>query len=157
MSSVIVEADRSGGPFLFDVLFDQNDGATCIWMTTMSPPPELRVGLHRHDGDEIWRVRRGRIRMVLGDQRLECGAGELVVIPPQVIHGIVVLQDDTEVEVIGEIAMGESVTVVDSEGRRSEVEAHSSAAPWHRPPAEGTAPTSPEEMLAMLASTHHLL
>ena len=143
MSSVIVEADRLGGPFLFNILFDQNDGATRIWMTSMLPPAGQRVGLHRHGGDEIWRVRRGRIRMVLGDQRFECAAGELVVIPPQVIHRIVVLEDDTEVEVIGELAMGEWVTVIDRDGHSREVEAHSPAAPWHRPLPEGTAPISP--------------
>jgi hypothetical protein len=68
MTAVIVEADRHSG--LIDVLFDHNDGATRIRMTRISLPevdPAMpRVaGLHRHEGDEIWRVRRGRIRMVM--------------------------------------------------------------------------------------------
>lgn len=59
MTSVIIEADRLGAPAPFDVLFGQDDGATRIWMIRMVPGPDLRVGLHRHEGDEIWRVRRG--------------------------------------------------------------------------------------------------
>ena len=69
MTSVIVEADRLGAPAPFDVLFGQDDGATRIWMIRMVPGPDLRVGLHRHEGDEIWRVRRGGIRITVGDRR----------------------------------------------------------------------------------------
>ncbi len=156
MSSVIVEADRSGGPFPVDILFDENDGATRIWMIRGSASVP-RIGLHRHKGDEVWRVRRGRIRIAVGDQRLECGPGELVVVPPNVTHGIAVLDDDTETEVIGEIGMGEWITVLDSQGMSREVEVHVPGVPWHRPAPEGTPPTDPAEMLAMLESTHHLL
>jgi mannose-6-phosphate isomerase-like protein (cupin superfamily) len=127
MTAVIVEADRYSG--LIDILFDQKDGATRIWMTRISLPevdPALpRVaGLHRHEGDEIWRVRRGRIRVVIGEERLEVGAGQLVVIPPNTVHGVAYLDDDTETECIGELQMGEWITVIDSEGKWSEVEVH---------------------------------
>ena len=158
MSSVIVEADRGGsGPLGSTLLFDQHDGATRIWMISLLLPPDIRIGLHRHGGDEIWRVRRGRIRMVVGDERVECTAGQLVVLPPNTSHGIMNLDDDTEVEVIGELDMGEWVTVIDPEGSRTEVEAHVASFPWHRPAPEGMPPTSMEEMLAMLQSTAHLL
>jgi hypothetical protein len=53
-----------------------------IWMFRMVPGLDLRVGLHRREGDGIWRVRRGGIRITVGEQRLECSAGQLVVIPP---------------------------------------------------------------------------
>jgi quercetin dioxygenase-like cupin family protein len=158
MSSVIVEADRARSGTLFDVLVDRNDGATRIWMIRSKPRPAgFRIGLHRHEGDEIWRIRRGRVRIVLGDQRLECGAGELVVVPPNAIHGVAVLEPDSEYEVIGELGMGEWVTVIDSEGHRREVEVHASMFPWHRPVPEGMAPTDLDEMRAMFQSTVHLL
>ena len=165
MTSVIVEADRSGGPTPFDILFDQNDGATRIWMirvrlpeTAPGDPPSPRgSGLHRHEGDEIWRVRRGRLRVVVGEQHLECGAGELVVVPPNVVHGVAFVDDDTEAEVIGELRMGEWVTVIDSEGNRSEVEVHVPIVPWHRPAPEGVAPTKVDDMIAMHQSTAHLI
>jgi hypothetical protein len=47
-----------------------------------------------------------------------------VVIPPNTIHGVAVLDDDTEVEAIGEIGMGEWVTVIDTDGRWRDVEVH---------------------------------
>ena len=168
MTSVIVEADRSGGPTPFDILFDQSDGATRIWMirvrlsgVTKLPgseaPPPRGSGLHRHEGDEIWRVRRGRMRITVADQRWECRAGELVVVPPNAVHGVTFLDDDTEAEVIGELQMGEWVTVIDSQGNRSEVEVHVPFVPWHRPAPEGVAPTNVEEMVAMHQSTAHLI
>lgn len=158
MTSVIVEADRlAGAPAPFDVLFGQDDGATRIWMIRMVSGLDLRVGLHRHEGDEIWRVRRGGIRITVGEQRLECGAGQLVVIPPNTIHGVAVIDDDTEVEAIGEIGMGEWITVIDAEGRRREVEVHVPFVPWHRRAPEGAAPTDLDAMIVMLHSTAHLL
>ena len=158
MTSVITEAGRlAGAPAPFDVLFGQDDGATRIWMIRMAPGLDLRVGLHRHEGDEIWRVRRGGIRITVGEQRLECGAGQLVVIPPNTIHGVAVIDDDTEVEAIGEIGMGEWITVIDADGRRREVEVHVPFVPWHRRAPEGAAPTDLDDMIAMLHSTAHLL
>lgn len=154
MTSVIVEADRlAGAPAPFDVLFGQDDGATRIWMIRMVSGLDLRVGLHRHEGDEIWRG----IRITVGEQRLECGAGQLVVIPPNTIHGVAVIDDDTEVEAIGEIGMGEWITVIDAEGRRREVEVHVPFVPWHRRAPEGAAPTDLDAMIVMLHSTAHLL
>jgi mannose-6-phosphate isomerase-like protein (cupin superfamily) len=155
MTSVIVEADRSGGVLPFDILFDQNDGATRIWMTRVAL--SRGAGLHRHEGDEIWRVRRGRIRMVVGEQRFAVGAGELVVIPPNTIHGIAPQAPDTEVEVIGELGMGEWITVLEADGHRQEVEVHMPFIPWHRPLPDGQEPISVEDMIAMMQSTEHLV
>jgi hypothetical protein len=52
-------------------------------------------------------------RWVVGEDRLECGGGELVVVPPNTIHGMAFLDDDTECEVIGELQIGEWITVLD--------------------------------------------
>ena len=47
MSSVIVEADRARPGALFDVLFDQEDGASRIWMIRSKPrSSDFRIGLH---------------------------------------------------------------------------------------------------------------
>ena len=104
-----------------------------------------------------WRVLRGGIRITVGERRLECGAGQLVVIPPNTIHGVAVIDNDTEVEAIGEIGMGEWITVVDAEGRWREVEVHLPSVPWHRRAPEGVAPTDLDEMIGMLHSTAPLL
>jgi mannose-6-phosphate isomerase-like protein (cupin superfamily) len=157
MSSVIVEADRMGGPPHFGVLFGQEDGATRIWMMHMAPPQHFTIGLHRHGGDEIWRVRRGRLRITVDGRHLDVGEGQIVVVPPQVSHGVVALDEGTEAEVIGEIQMGEWVTVIDPDGTSREVEVHVPFMPWHRRTPEGTSPTSMDEMLQMMATTAHLL
>jgi hypothetical protein len=95
--------------------------------------------------------------MVVGEERIECGPGELVVVPPNTVHGIVVLDPDSEYEVIGELGMGEWVTVIDRDGHRSEVEVHVPFFPWHRPGPEGVAPTTMDDMIGMFQSTAHLL
>jgi mannose-6-phosphate isomerase-like protein (cupin superfamily) len=155
MSSVIVEADRIGGPL--GVLFGEQDGATRIWMMHMAPPREFHIGLHHHGGDEIWRVRKGRLRIMVDGRQTECRAGELVVVPPNVEHGVMALEEGTEAEVIGEIAMGEWVKVIDPDGSSRQVEVHVPMMPWHRRPPAGSSPTSMEDMVAMLETTAHLL
>jgi mannose-6-phosphate isomerase-like protein (cupin superfamily) len=157
MSSVILEADRLGGPAPFAVLFGPDDGATRVWMIHMAPPPEFHIGLHRHGGDEIWRVRRGRVRITVDGQHLDCKAGQLVVVPPHVSHGVMVVDSDTEAEVVGEIEMGEWITVLNPDGSSREVEAHVPFMPWHRRPPEGTEPTSLEQLQQMMETTAHLL
>ena len=118
MSSVVVEADRKAGEGPLSVLFGRDDGATRIWAIHMAPPAHFHIGLHRHGGDEIWRVQRGSIRITVGDTHLDCGAGETVVVPPEVAHGVMVLSDDAEAEVLGELEMGEWVTVIDPDEAR---------------------------------------
>jgi quercetin dioxygenase-like cupin family protein len=157
VSSLIDESDRLGAPGLFTVLFDQNDGTSRIWMIHLAPPPGLHIGLHRHSGDEIWRVRRGKIRLTLEGRHIDCAAGQIVVVPPNVSHGMAVVDDDTEAEVIGEIGMGEWVTVIEPDGTTREVEVHVPMMPWHRQPPAGASPTAIEEHLAMMESTAHLL
>jgi hypothetical protein len=76
---------------------------------------------------------------------------------PNTIHGVAVIDSDTEVEAIGEIGMGEWITVIDAEGRSREVEVQVPFVPWHRRPSEGVAPTALDDMIAMLNSTAHLL
>jgi hypothetical protein len=73
------------------------------------------------------------------------------------IHGVAVTDNDTEVEAIGEIGMGEWITVIDAAGRWREVEVHVPFVPWHRCAPEGVAPTDLDDMIAILHSTAHLL
>lgn len=80
-----------------------------------------------------------------------------MVIPPNTIHGVAVIDNDTEVEAIGEIGMGEWITVIDADGRWREVEVHVPFIPWHRRTPDGAAPTDLGDMIAMLQSTAHLL
>jgi mannose-6-phosphate isomerase-like protein (cupin superfamily) len=133
------------------------DGATRIWICSGDGLPKgSAVGLHRHQGDEIFHVRRGTVRFHVEGRNLDVTGDHYVVVPPNTEHGFKILSDDASLEFIGEIEMGEWVTVIDGDGARREVELRSTMMPWHRPPAEGET-IDFGEMFAMLQSTAHLL
>jgi hypothetical protein len=137
------------------------DGATRIWVCGTDPAgPAMSsgwaVGLHRHGGDEIFQVFSGTVRFHVDGRNIDVPAGHFVVVPPFVEHGFKVLTDDTRMQFIGELEMGEWVTVLDPDGTRREVEARSTVMPWHRPPLEGET-FDFAQFLAMTQSTAHLL
>jgi hypothetical protein len=94
---------------------------------------------------------------MVDEERIEVEAGELVVIPPNTIHGITFIDADAQCEVVGELQMGEWITVIDSDGSRREVEAHLPGLPWHRPLTDGEEPVNMDDMITMLQSTIHLI
>jgi hypothetical protein len=133
------------------------DGASRIWVCSGDDLPKgATIGLHRHEGDEIFHVLNGTVRFHLDGRNLDVGSGYFVVVPPNTEHGFKILTDDASLEFIGEIEMGEWVTVIDEDGSRRVVEVRSTMMPWHRPPLEGQA-FDFAEMLAMMQSTAHLL
>jgi cupin domain len=91
--------------FTEDAIVGPQNGATrvFIWCTTVQAGHV--VGLHKHLGEELSRVLYGRLRFRVGDQVQEIGAGEVVIVEPETIHGYVALED-TEIEVYGEIGSG---------------------------------------------------
>jgi quercetin dioxygenase-like cupin family protein len=134
----------------------RSDGASRIWICDGSMPKGRAVGLHRHGGDEIFHVTQGTIRFHLDGKNIDVGPGHYVVVPPYTEHGFKILTDDVHLQFIGEIGMGEWVTVIDPGGTRRQVEVRSTIMPWHRPPLEGEK-LDIAEMFAMLQSTSHLL
>jgi mannose-6-phosphate isomerase-like protein (cupin superfamily) len=135
-----------------------NDGATRIWVCDGAGiPAGVVVGLHRHEGEEIFHVRRGTVRFHIAGKNIDVPGGHYVVVTPGTEHGFKVLTPDAELEFIGEIGMGEWVTVLDEDGSRQEIEVRSTFMPWHRSPVEGEEPTDFASMLSMLQSTSHLL
>lgn len=154
----IVRADEPGREM---VKVGKADGATRIWVCGNDPAgPAMSsgwaVGLHRHGGDEIFQVFSGAVRFHVDGRNIDVPAGHFVVVPPFVEHGFKVLTDDTRMQFIGEIGMGEWVTVLDSDGTRRQVEARSDLMPWHRPPLPGET-FDFGEFLSMTQSTAHLL
>jgi hypothetical protein len=59
-------------------------------------------------------------------------------------------------QIVGEIEMGEWVTVLGADGGRHQVEIRSTLMPWHRRPLDGEA-SDFAAMFAMLESTNHVL
>jgi quercetin dioxygenase-like cupin family protein len=149
----VVRADEPGREM---VKVGRRDGASRIWICEGSMPKGQAVGLHRHGGDEIFHVTQGTVRFHFDGQNIDVGAGNYVVVPPYTEHGFKILTDDAQMQFVGEIGMGEWVTVIDPGGGRRQVEIRSTDMPWHRPPIEGeTADWA--EMFALLQSTVHLL
>lgn len=42
--------------------------------------------LHRHPYDETWVVNDGRLSFLAGDEEIEAGPGDIVIVPPNVPH-----------------------------------------------------------------------
>jgi quercetin dioxygenase-like cupin family protein len=147
---------RAADPGREFVKVGKADGATRVFICSGEMPKGQTVGLHRHGGDEIFQVLRGTVRFHVDGTNIDVGPGHYVVVPPYTEHGFRILTDDAELQFVGEIEMGEWVTVIETNGTTRQVEIRSEMMPWHRRPAEG------EEfdfmgMLTMLASTSHLL
>jgi hypothetical protein len=116
----------------------------------------MAVGLHRHGGDEIFQVLSGTVRFHIDGKNVDAGAGSFVVVPPFTEHGFKILTEGAVVQFVGEIEMGEWVTVIDADGGRRQVEVRSAHMPWHRPPLDGVGDEMPA-MMAMFQTTSHLL
>jgi quercetin dioxygenase-like cupin family protein len=149
----VVRADEPGREM---VKVDGRDGASRIWICDTHMPKGQAVGLHRHGGDEIFHVRQGTVRFHVDGQNIDVGEGTYVVVPPYTEHGFKILTDDAQMQFVGEIGMGEWVTVIDPGGSRRQVEVRSTHMPWHRSPVAGETPDM-AEMFAMMQSTVHLL
>jgi Cupin domain len=133
---------RSDEPGREMVKVGRADGATRIWVCggdLASPPlPQGQtIGLHRHGGDEIFQVFSGTVRFHINGRNIDVGAGYFVVVPPFTEHGFKILSTDARMQFMGELEMGEWVTVLDEDGTSREVEIRSTMLPWHRPPREG--------------------
>ena len=148
-----VRTDDPGHEF---VKVGRNDGASRIWICGGGMPKGHTVGLHRHGGDEIFHVMKGTIRVHLDGKNIDVDAGNYVVVPPFTEHGFKILTDDAQMQIVGEIEMGEWVTVLGADGSQRQVEIRSTVMPWHRRPLDGET-LDFAAMLAMLESTNHLL
>jgi hypothetical protein len=115
-------------------------------------PLGLTVGLHRHGGEEILQVVNGAARFHVNGQNIDVEAGGSVVVAPFTEHGFRILTAQTQLWCVGEIGMGEWVTVIAADGSHSQVEVRSNIMPWHRPPPNGAAMDMPA-MMELFATT----
>lgn len=88
--------------------------------------------VHAHAGDEVIRVLEGELLVRVGDERRPCRTGDLVAIPPQVLHGFQVVRDAV-VEVVAEHDMGTLFPVRQPDGTHRLVEVRRPDLPWSRP------------------------
>ena len=71
------------------------DGATLAW-TTLEPGHEPRP--HSHDYEQIVYIVSGRVRFTVGDESAEMGAGDVLLVPPNVEHFAETLGDEPVVD-----------------------------------------------------------
>lgn len=133
-----VEVDALVGP-------EHGAGRIFIWCVTVQAGEV--IGIHHHNGEELIRVLYGNLRMRVGDQQREVGAGQVVIIPPETWHGYRALED-TEIEVYGEIGMGEFLSVIDAEGNEIIEEIFVQGSPWSRTPDSAAQYINHEQLLA---------
>jgi quercetin dioxygenase-like cupin family protein len=124
----------------------REQGARRIFIWCFSEQAGELLGPHWHDGEEFFRVLSGRLRFKVGDEIREVGAGEVVVLPPKVIHSHMVLED-CELEVIGEISSGVYVQITGPDGEFSEQELFVRDVPWSRLPADDSSYITRDQQL----------
>jgi len=62
-------------------------GGVGVCVIIVEAPPGRGPALHTHPSEELLLVQEGSGTFTLGDETVEVGAGELVVVPPGVPHG----------------------------------------------------------------------
>lgn len=124
-----------------------------MWVAGRLPIGDIGP-LHAHEGDEVLRVVSGEVLIRCGDEQRLCTAGELLVVPPGVLHGFQVVQD-TVLEVVAEYEIGTLYPVRTVSGRVELVEVYRQDMPWGRPPPEGEDWTSDEDLRSILGRLAH--
>lgn len=63
-----------------------------VYSSTQEGREELVI-IHYHSAVEVMRVMKGLVRVLYGDSYIECGAGDIIFVPPSVIHGVTALNE----------------------------------------------------------------
>jgi quercetin dioxygenase-like cupin family protein len=112
--------------------------------------PSGDVGpVHLHFGEEVLHVVSGRLLIRAGDERRECGPGEVIALPAGRWHGFRVLEE-TVLAVLAEQRIGTVYPVRRPDGQVDLVEVYRKDMPWGRPPPEGTGWTPDADMQRIL-------
>jgi mannose-6-phosphate isomerase-like protein (cupin superfamily) len=107
--------------------------------------------VHTHAGDEVIRILQGELVVRVGDERRTCREGDVVAVPPQVLHGFRVVRDAL-VEVVAEHDMGTFFPVRQDDGSRRLVEVYRTDLPWSAPRPQPGRLTSDQQLDAILRS-----
>ncbi len=137
-------------------LIGEQDGTTAIYLVRQTVPAGYYAGMHYHHGDEAIRVISGEVRCRIGEEMRVCGPGTILVIPPDIEHGFIVLTDSV-LETFGQRKVGSYTIVLDPDGTRRVVETFVQEGPWHHDPPAGTAHTTLEEQKRLQGTTLHLI
>jgi len=139
----------------FDVLAGRKQGLSrLMWVGGRLPAGDVGP-VHVHEGEEVLRVVSGQVLIRCGDEEQMCTAGQLVVVPPGVLHGFRVVEE-TVLEVVAEYDIGTFYPVRSGAAGVELVEVHRPDLPWGRPPPDGqdwTTDQQVQQILDRLADT----
>jgi hypothetical protein len=90
----------------------------------------------------------GELVVRVGDQRRSCRTGDLLIVPPNTLHGFRVVSE-TVVEVVAEHDIGTFFPVRQADGTRRLVEVYT-VSPWNAPPPRPGEHTTEEEIQQIL-------
>ena len=107
--------------------------------------------MHAHLGDEVLRIISGEIIVRVGDERRLCAAGDVAVVPPNVLHGFQVVQD-TLMEVVAEYDIGTLSPSVNPTGAGGWWEVYRADLPWCAPPPRPGQYTTDEALQEIIRS-----
>src|SRR5215203_110119 len=108
----------------FQVVAGRPDGLQRLMVVSGRLLAETSGGpVHAHLGDEVLRIISGEVIVRVGDERRTCRAGDIALVPPNVLHGFQVVQD-TLVEVVAEYDIGTLFPVRQPDGSRRLVEVY---------------------------------
>lgn len=128
----------------FQVLAGREQGLRRLMVVSGRLPADQVGPVHTHEGDEVLRVVSGLVVMRCGDERRVCEAGDLIVVPPGVLHGFRAVTE-TIIEVVAEYDIG-TLFPVRTDGDVELVEVYRRELPWGRAPDPERIWTTDEEL-----------
>lgn len=87
-ASVATAPTRTAGELVSHVLMQQGDADSALTVTWVEVPPGAAQAPHDHAPEQVYVVVRGTGRMRVGDDERDVAAGDLVLAPGGVTHGI---------------------------------------------------------------------
>jgi mannose-6-phosphate isomerase-like protein (cupin superfamily) len=139
-------AERRAG---FRLVAGSSTGLSRLLLAVGRLPAEDVGPVHLHYGEEVLHVIDGRLMIRIGEQRRECGPGDVISVPAGEWHGFRALEE-TVLEVVAEQRIGTVYPVRADEGGWELVEVHRHDMPWGRPPSDRTRWTDDAEMRRIL-------
>jgi mannose-6-phosphate isomerase-like protein (cupin superfamily) len=104
---------------------------------------------HLHHGDEVLRILSGELEVTVGDQVRLCGAGDIVAVPADTLHGFRTITE-VRLEVVAVRDAGQVFPVYLADGSRQLTEVYRQDMPWSRTPPAGFGWTTDEQMADVL-------
>jgi hypothetical protein len=136
----------------FQVVAGRPDGLQRLMVVSGRLLAETSGGpVHAHLGNEVLRIISGEVIVRVGDERRTCRAGDIALVPPNVLHGFQVVQD-TLVEVVAEYDIGTLFPVRQPDGSRRLVEVYRADLPWCAPPPQPGQYTTDAQLAEIIGS-----